>query len=278
MTPRIRSFRLALVLAAGVALGIPPAGGAQSSEPFRNDPLGALKDVTNRWRHFQPAERFCVRPSATTYTPGGDEATATGRDRACRRSGFGRRAKNLVKVHIRTPSFCTGCRRFFIDFTRIPATDELGDRHARGHAYYHLDSINNTYTVDPKAHSPNTKNFTNDKLVAPHRSIQERIIGFWDMHSIEYVTDPANFIHTASQGRYYIGPWYLNRDHERVRGVYLDVNVADAVEWPSAQANAIGYMAGFNSAGACPTDDDLLYGGCVDWMGRSSNAIDPFAG
>ena len=139
------------------------------------------------------------------------------------------------------------------------------------------DSVNNTYTVDAKAHSPNTKNFTNDKLVAPHGSPQEQVIGAWDLHAIEYVTDTRNFIHTGSQGRYYIGPTYLNRNHDRIDGVYLDVDVADARRLPSPQLNAIGYIAGFNSGTVCPTDADTFYAGCFDWWGMSSTTIDPFA-
>ncbi len=267
----------ALIVVAAVALAaMAGTAAAGSSGPFQNDPMGRLRDVTERYRHYQPARRFCVKPSVTTYTPGGTGATATGSDRACRRSGFPRRARGLVKIHVHTPGFCTGCRRLFIDFSKIPRTTAYGDGHAQGHAYYHLTSINNTYTVDAKAHSPNTKNFTNDKLVAPHGSPQEQLTGAFEMHAIDYVTDTRNFIHTASQGPYYIGPWYLNRAGERIHGVYLDVDVADATQWPNPQLNAIGYAAGFNSRGFCPTDDDSFYAGCFDWWGMSSNTIDPF--
>jgi hypothetical protein len=274
--PPTSRIRIALVLAAALAVAGVPALARADSGPFQNDPMGKLKDVTEHWRHYQPAERFCVRPDTTTYTPGGDGADASGKDRACRRSGFKRRAKDLVKVHIRTPDLCTGCRRFFIDFSKIPKATAYGDGHAQGHAYYHLSSVNNTYTVDPKAHSPNTKDFTNDKLVAPHGSTQEQVGGAFEMHAIDFVTDTRNFIHTASQGRHYIGPTYQNSDHEDINGVYLDVNVADATQWPNPQLNAIGYAAGFNSGGVCPTDDDSFYGGCFDWWGMSSNTIDPF--
>ncbi len=198
--PMICRIRNALVLAGALALTALPSLAHADSGPFQNDPMGRLRDVTGHWRHYQPAGLFCIKPSATTYTPGGDGATATGKDRACRRSGFPRRARGLVKVHVRTPSLCTGCRRFFIDFSKIPKTAANGNGHAQGHAYYHLDSINNTYTVDAKAHSPNTKNFTNDKLIAPNGSPQVQVIGAWDLHAIEYVTDTRNFIHTASQG------------------------------------------------------------------------------
>src|SRR4051794_28740062 len=269
------------VLAAVTALALvafPVVALADSSGPFQNDPMGRLRDVTEHWRHYQPAGRFCVKPDTTTYTPGGNGADATGRDRACRRSGFSRHAKALVKVHVRTPSFCAGCRRFFIDFSKIPKKTAAGDGHAQGHAYYHLDSINNSYTVDAKAHSPNTKNFTNDKLIAPNGSPQEQLIGAWDLHAIEYVTDTRSVIHTGSQGPYYIGPWYENRHHKRIHGVYLDVDVADATQWPNPQLNAIGYIAGFNSGDVCPTDDDSFYAGCFDWWGMSSNTIDPFDG
>ena len=259
-----------------LATAVAPAR-ADSSPPFQNNPMGPLKDVSVNWRHYQPAGAFCIRPDVTQYTPGGAGATATGHDPACRRSGFRRRAKHLVKIHVRTPAFCAGCRRFFIDFSKIPTTTAPGDGHAQGHAYYHLASFNNTYTVDPTAHSPNTKNFTNDKLVAPDGSPQAQVIGAWDFHAIEYVTDTRHFIHTKSQGPYYVGPWYLNRHGRRIHGVYLDVDVADAMQWPNPQLNGIGYIAGFNSSGLCPNDDDAFYAGCFDWWGMSSSTIDPFA-
>jgi hypothetical protein len=271
-------IRCALPTAIVIALVTTPAVAGAASGPFVNDPMGALHDVSSRWRHFQAAIRFCIKPDVTEYTPGGAGATLTGRNRVCRRSGFPRRAKHLVKIHVRAPSLCGGCRRFFIDFSRIPRTSPAGDGHAQGHAYYHLASFNNTYTVRPTAHSPNTKNFTNDKLLAPDGSPQEQVIGGWDLHAIEYVTDTRHFIHNSSQGPYYVGPWYLNRGGRRIHGVYLDVNVAGAMRLPDPTLNGIGYIAGFNSGGACPSDDDLLYAGCFDWWGMSSTTIDPFAG
>lgn len=269
--------RTVIIATALVLTALCGVAAADSSRPFQNDPMGPLTDATSSWRHFQPARRFCIKPDVNQYTPGGAGATATGETPACRRSGFPATAKHLVKVHIRTPTLCGGCRRLFIDFSQIPATNAPGDGHARGHAYYHLDSFNWTYTVDPIAHSPNTKNFTNDELVAPSGSVQKQIIGGFDLHAIAYVTDTEHFVHNQSQGPYYVGPWYLNRHGTRIRGVYLDLDVADAVQWPNPQLNAIGYVAGFNSNGLCPTDDDSFYGGCFDWWGMSAETIDPFA-
>ena len=138
--PTIRRMRNALVLVGALALTALPSLAHADSGPFQNDPMGRLKDVTEQWRHYQPAERFCVKPDTKTYTPGGSGVNATGRDRACRRSGFSRRATGLVKVHIRTPELCTGCRRFFIDFSKIPKRTAYGDGYAQGDAYYHLDT------------------------------------------------------------------------------------------------------------------------------------------
>jgi len=271
-------IRRSLILAGlVVAAALPQAAGAASSRFFQNDPMGKLRDVTKTWQRYQAAPAFCIKPNVKEYTPGGVGRTVTGRDPACRRSGFPRSAKGLVKITVRAPGLCGGCRRLFIDFSRIPLTNAPGDAHARGHAYYHLDSFNNTYTVDPLAHSPNTKDFTNDKLVAPDGSASERLSRAWEMHAIDYVTDTAYFVHTGSQGPYYIGPWYLSRYGKRVRGVYLDVDVADATQWPNPELNGIGYVAGFNSGGFCSSDEDFYYGGCFDWWGMSSNTIDPFA-
>jgi len=271
----IQRSRRILILAVLVLAAVPAAASA-ASRPFQNDPMGKLRDVTRSWQRYQPATTFCIKPDVNEYTPGGVGATATGRYPACRRSGFRRSAKGLVRIHVRAPLLCSGCRRLFIDFTKIPVTNAPGDAHSHGHAYYHLDSFNNTYTVDPIAHSTNTKNFTNDKLTTPDGSAQEPLIHGFDLHAIAYVTDTAHFVHTASQGPYYIGPWYLNRSGKRISGVYLDVNVADAVQWPNPELNGIGYSAGFNSHGFCSSDDDSFYGGCFDWWGMSSNTIDPF--
>jgi hypothetical protein len=250
---------------------------ADAALPFRADVMGPITDVTARWQRYQPAHSFCIRPDAPQYTPGGSGATATGAVRACRRSGFPRSATGLVKITAVTPTLCTGCRRLFIDFSKIPAADSPTVHYARGHAYYHLYSFNATYTVDPIDHSPNTKNFTNDKLLAPAGSPQEQPIGAFDLHAIAYVTDTARFVHTAIQGPYYIGPWYLNRRGRRVNGAYLDVDVEDATRYPNAQLDAIGYAAGFNSSDACPSDGDAFYAGCFDGFGFSSSTVDPFA-
>ncbi len=180
-----------------------------------------------------------------------------------------------LKIQVRTPLLCAGCRRLFIDFSKIG----VGSSYAHGHAYYRLASANFTYTVDPIAHSPNTKNFTNDKLLAPTGSEQEQIIGALDLHqTFAYVTDTAHFVHTAIQGPYYIGPWYLNRAGARINGGYLDVDVSDAGvgghQFPNAQLNAIGYGAGFNSGRFCPgSDQDALYGGCLDAFSLSATTV-----
>jgi hypothetical protein len=251
---------------------------AATGSPPQQDPLGPLLDVTAHWRHYQPASTFCVKPDVNEYAQGGVGATATGADPACARSGFPADATGLVKIHVRTPRLCAGCRRLFMDFSKIPAANAPPAYYAHGHAYYRLVSANPAYTIDPVAHSPNTKNFTNDKLVAPDGSPQEQLVAALDLHDVGYTTDTAHFVHTAAQGPYYIGPWYLSRGGRRIEGAYLDVDVAGAPQLPGgAQANAIAYMAGFDSGQACPSDDDAYYGGCVDASGGSAETVDPFA-
>jgi hypothetical protein len=261
--------KIALAVGALLALG---AGSTQAAEPFQLDAMGPISDVTSDWQYYQPAAAFCIRPDGTQYTPGGTGATATGRDAACRRSGFPRSATGLVKVDIATPPLCSGCRRLFIDFAHIPATGG-----ARGHVYYHLGGFNFTYTVNPVAHSPNTKNFTNDKLITPDGSLQEPIVEAIDTHAVAYVADTAHFIHNAIQGPYYIGPWYLNRRGERIEGVYLDVDVAGAKSFGTPSLDSIMYVDGFNSGQSCPSDADFLYGGCVDDWSYSASSVDPFS-
>lgn len=183
-----------------------------------------------------------------------------------------------MKVKVSTPSLCAACRRLFIDSSKIPATNSPPDYYARGHVYYHLSSLNFTYTVDPLAHSPNTKNFTNDELISPNGSLQEFLTSEVDRYAIAYVADTTHFVHTAIQGPYYIGPWYLNCSGRRIDGVYLDVDVAHAVRFPSAELHEIGYADGFNSGQLCPSDADAYYAGCLDWFGISASMVDPFAG
>lgn len=266
-----------MLLAAWMALAA-NIGAPSSSQALHENAIGPLRDVTAHWRSYQPAGAFCIRPERAQYTPGGSGASATGRDPACRRSGFPRRATGLVKITIKAPPLCSGCRRLLIDFSKIPPGSEPSNYYAHGHVYYRLASANSSYTVQPTAHSPNTKNFTNDKLIAPSRSPQERVISVLDLHQVfAYVSDTAHFIHTAIQGPYYIGPWYLNRQGRRIRGVYLDVRIAGATRYPSAQLNAIGYGAGFDSGRLCPSDADAFYGGCIDAFALSTSTVDPFA-
>jgi hypothetical protein len=271
--------KLATAAAAAVAVVLAVSAGMAQAAAFQEDSMGPIRDVTKDWLSYQPASAFCIKVDVSQYTPGGAGATATGRNRACQRSGFPASATNLVKIAVHTPPLCPGCRRLFIDFSKIPAHNALPNAYAHGHVYYRLASFNFTYTVDPIAHSPNTKNFTNDKLIAPSGSPQERLVGALDLHQVfAYVSDTAHFIHTAVQGPYYIGPWYLNRSGQRINGVYLDVDVAGATRFPSAQLNEIGYGAGFNSGQMCPSDDDAFYGGCFDWGALSATTVDPFAG
>jgi hypothetical protein len=254
-------------LAAAAALALPAA----PATPVQNDPMGPISDVTRDWQSYQPADTFCVKPDVNEYAAGGIGPTTTGADPACAQSGFSPTTSGLVKIHVDTPTLCTGCRRLFIDFSKVPAANG-----AHGHAYYHLASVNPGYTVDPVDHSPNTKDFTNDKLVAPDGSPQAAVAQAFELHAIDFVTDTAHFVHTGSQGPYYIGSWYLSRDGRRIEGVYLDVDTADATPLPGgAAANGIYYMAGYNSGAACPNDDDILYAGCADSSGGSAEQVVP---
>lgn len=242
---------------------------------FTLDPIGPLSDVTCNWQHFQPAESFCVQLDAPEFTPGGSGVLTDGSDPACRFSGFSAADQDLYKVEISTPILCAGCRRFFIDMSQIPEGQSLG------HAFYAIASFNPTYTIEPIAHSPNTKNFTNDHLLSPPGTPIATIIGAQDLYAKDYVTHTTQFAHTAIQGPYYIGPWYVNRAGQRIHGLYVDVNVGDAMDFGNANLNAIRYIGGYNS-GLCPDallnmpGMNFLYAGCADHPGFSSIALDPF--
>lgn len=264
----------------------PPAGAQVPSAPtapINQDPLGKLIDVTEQWQDYQPAGRFCIKVDSFEIT-GNTGATEKGSHPACRASGFAPKAKKLTLIKIDAPPLCAGCRRLFIDFSKIPKRNEAPYYYAHGHAYFRFDSFNWTYTADPIAHSPNMKNFTNDKLFAPSGSNQERIAHGFDLHAMSYVSDTAHFAHAVVQGPYYIGPWYVNRAGERIHGVYLDVDVTSATRYPRPEMNEIYYRAGFNSGEPTCLDNNFddyrdgnyFYGGCVDRFGFSSKGVNPY--
>jgi len=275
------------VLVALAVLSATVAAGARTlpKTPFTQDPLGPLSDVTDHWTDFQPAIDFCVKPDVYQLT--GKGPTVRGGDPTCAFSGFASSDRHLVKIHVETPTLCAGCRRLFIDYSKIPAANAPPLYFAHGHVYFHLQSLNPDYTVEPIAHSPNVKNFTNDKLVVPNGSLQEPLVWGFDLHAIAYTGNTAHVVYSKIQGPYYVGPWYVNRAGVRIAGAFLDVNVeTDLGRLPVNRLNEIGYAAGFYSgANTCPNstlaggkyaDGDAFYGGCVDHFGGSRDVIDPY--
>lgn len=280
-------LRLLAILLTGLACLVLLAMPARAigSDPTSNDPLGPLTDVSAHWSWYQPAPDFCVLP--TVYEFPASPETATGMDPACRRSGFPPGANRLYEVKVTAPPLCAGCRRLFIDYSKItPGTAAAPTAH--GHAYFRLMSLNPTYTVPPIAHSPNIKNLTNDYLVAPPGSPSASVAAAADHYDMAYTGDTANFAHIEAQGPYYVGPWYLNADGRRIYGAYLDVDLTNGTQLPEAGANIIRYSAGFDASPAtCPdaalfgvayTDGNYFYGGCVNGFGASSPpGVDPWA-
>lgn len=276
-----------LTAAAVVALLIatPPAR-ASGTDPTSSDPLGPLVDVTADWQAYQPNSDFCVHP--TVFEVPATTEIATGSTPACAKSGFAPSATGLYEVKIDTPGLCQGCRRLFIDYSKIPPST-MSAPTSHGHAYLRLMSFNPTYTVQPLAHSPNIKNLTNDYLVAPPGSPISALTSQVDPYDMAYAGDTANYAHTAAQGPYYVGPGYLNTADQWVTGAYLDVDLSKASQLPQAELNVIRYAAGFDSSPAsCPdaalfgpeyTDGNYFYGGCVNAFGASSPpGVDPWAG
>ncbi|HVA74634.1 MAG TPA: hypothetical protein VNF71_08715 [Acidimicrobiales bacterium] len=282
--PRARIVLAIVATAAAIAWAAVPARAA-GTDPTSSDPLGPLVDVTANWQAYQPSSDFCVHP--TVFEVPATTETATGSSPACAASGFAPSATGLYEVKIDTPPLCTGCRRLFIDYSEIaPSTSTAPTSH--GHAYFRLMSLNPTYTVPPLAHSPNIKNLTNDRLVAPPGSPVSALTSQVDPYDMAYAADTANFAHTAAQGPYYVGPGYLNTAGQWVQGAYLDVDMSKATELPQAEANLIRYAAGFDSSpSTCPdsavfgptyTDGNYFYGGCVNAFGASTQpGVDPWA-
>ncbi|MGH2792795.1 MAG: hypothetical protein ACRDKG_00670 [Actinomycetota bacterium] len=269
----------ALTLASSIASAhdLPPT-------PITQSPMGPLIDVTGAWTDYQPAVAFCVKPDVYQLT--GIGPTVTGADPDCAFSGFAPGDSGLVKIEVQTPPLCNGCRRLFMDYTKIPA-NEPGVRYAHGHAYFHYGSFNPTYTVEPIAHSPNVKNFSNDKLVVPEGSPQEPLVWAFDLHNRTYTGNTTHVVHSEVQGPYYTGPWYMNDQGERITGAYLDINVANDLGSLALdhRLNEIAYFAAFHSGETtCPdelsdtyADGDAFYGGCIDAIGIGREVIDPFA-
>lgn len=259
---------------------------AAGTSPNSGDPLGPLVDVTAAWQAYQPSSDFCVHP--TVFEVPATTETASGATPACAASGFPTTATGLYEVKIDTPPLCAGCRRLFIDFSKIaPSTATAPTSH--GHAYLRLMSLNPTYTVPPVAHSPNIKNLTNDYLVAPPGSAISAVTSQVDPYDMAYAADTANFAHTAAQGPYYVGPGYVNTAGKWIYGAYLDVDMSKATQLPQAAMNLIRYAAGFDSSpSTCPdsllfgagyTDGNYFYGGCVNAFGASSPpGVDPWTG
>ncbi|MGH2728682.1 MAG: hypothetical protein ACRDKS_17060, partial [Actinomycetota bacterium] len=184
---------------------------------------------------------------------------------------------------------CNGCRRLFLDYAEIPDANDGVVRHAHGHSYFHYGSLNPTYTVEPIAHSPNVKNFSNDKAVVPEDSPWEPVVWAFDTHNRTYTGNTVHVVHSNVQGPYYTGPWYVNTAGERILGAYLDIKVAGELgALPGDhRLNEIGYFAAFHSGEpTCPdevigggmyADGDAFYGGCIDGFGAGRETIDPFA-
>jgi hypothetical protein len=276
------------LIAAALGLAVLTPARAQPPTPLTQDPLGPLVDVTDDYAWYQPATAFCVKPEVFEFT-GDTGGTATGADSACAFSGFAPGDTGLYKVEIESPpgGLCGGCRRLFLDYSQIPEGNAPPLYYARGHAYFRLDSFNPSYTVDPKRHSPNIKNFSNDKLFVPDDSDQEPFVHGFDLHSMAYTGDTANFAHAAVQGPYYVGPWYVNQFGIRINGAYLDVNVITELDpLPNPALNEIGYGAAFNSGEATCLDNVLFdgdfrdgnyfYGGCIDRFGGSAEGVNPY--
>jgi hypothetical protein len=270
----------ALVLAVSVA-----SAHDFPATPFTQSPMGPLVDVTDVWTDYQPADAFCVGPDVFQLT--GTGPTVDGADPDCAFSGFAPADTGLVKIEIVTPPLCNGCRRLFLDYAQIPP-NEPTVRYAHGHSYFHYGSLNPTAPVEPIAHSPNVKNFTNDKAFVPDGSVQEPLVWAFDSHNRTYTGNTAHTVHSEVQGPYYTGPWYVNAAGERIVGAYLDINVSgDLGALPGDhRLNEIAYFAAFHSGEAtCPdeligdgayADGDAFYGGCIDGFGAGREVIDPF--
>ena len=180
--------RLLAIVSAGAACLVMSAipARATGSDPTSDDPLGPLTDVTANWRSYQPASEFCVLPEV--YELPASPETSTGLVPACARSGFAPSTVELYEVKVTAPPLCAGCRRLFIDYSKITPGSATAPT-SNGHAYFRLMSLNLTYKVWPNAHSPNIKNLTNDYLVAPPGSPSSIVAAAADQYDMAYTGD-----------------------------------------------------------------------------------------
>ena len=218
---------------ASLRLARPPR--AQPAARSSTTRSGPIRDVTANWLAYQPAQAFCVKPNVGQYTPGGDGPTGTGRDPACRRSGFARGATGLVgdqRPHADpVPRVPAAVHRLLEDPERRQPADLLRPR-ARllpaGVGELHATRSTRSRTAPTPRTSPTTS--------CSRRRARRRSSSIGGARPAPvasgYTTDTLNFVHTAVQGPYYIGPWYVNRGGRRIYGVYLDVDVADATAVP----------------------------------------------
>jgi hypothetical protein len=270
--PRSISARAAIVLAVVFAAGTARA----EPMPMVLDAMGPLVDVTDNWTDYQPSESFCVT------LDGFDGYTAFSGD-----AGPTCEGSDDLLVEIQTPELCDGCMRMFINYEAIPAENDMaaGLLYARGHVFFHLGGFN-AYTADPLAHSPNIKNFTNDKFIAPYGSPQEQVATQFDTRSIAYVGSTSKHTHSEVQGPYYVGPTYRNTEGRLIRGAYVDVTIPGSSAG-SPEADGIRYWVGYNAGEAtCPdnvlfegtyADGNYGYAACAAHPAISESVIDPFA-
>lgn len=267
--------RMAVVAVLALVCGGMVNAGAEPM-PGMLDAMGPIQDVTESWTEYQPSESFCVT------LDGFDGYTAFSGDPGptCPES------EDLL-VEIDTPDLCTGCRRLFINYAMIPEANDPGAGlfYARGHVFFRMHAFNPNYTANPLAHSPNIKNFTNDKFIAPYDSPQEQAATAFDTRAIAYVGSTLKHTHSEIQGPYYVGPTYRNHEGRLIRGAYIDVDAQDSLGVP--ELDQIRYWVGYNSGEAtCPdnvlfdgeyADGNYGYGACAAHPAVSESVIDPVA-
>src|SRR5918996_5422370 len=199
--------RSGLALATAILLALPAVPAA--ANPYQQDPAGPLRDVTDRWRRFQPARTFCVRPNVFDLSPTSGKRV-TGRHKACRRSGWPRKARNLVLLRVKVPGLCDGCRRLFLNYRQIPR-NAAPYLYAHGHVYVRLVSANPGYTANPRAHSPNVRTLSNDHLLVPNGAPHQGPARAADATILTFAGNTARTANSRIQGPWYVGPWYVSQ-------------------------------------------------------------------
>ena len=292
-----RAAAVAAMAVGAVSAGPVPADADSSNNPCDSAPLpvctsalGPLRDVSARWREYQPAlvqmvpiGDYSADPQTAVYGLCGNEtASPAANGQAIPPATQSALPPTGVPAppEVAGPShgpycvlryiaadftpLCPSCLRILIDFSGIPATDATSDPvspGADGHFALRLTAGQSLTARTPfNGHSPNIKNLCSDKFFNPSAGADcaNALVAGFDEQGLGLEGDTGIYHHFTLEGRYYNGPFYLAGDgrtipYHWVRGAYVDLDLGGpttALLW---------YGAGYRGKGDPLPDTDQSY-------------------